>query len=160
MRITSQQLADSLRCVFEFILSRYPDVHTLEVTYEGSGDDGQVQDFTAYKLDKKSPWGIKSLSIDFDIETPPNLIYRSVYEDINKYRKQKSYTVAELLDSLCWDLAYSQNPGFEINEGGYGKVVIGFDSELPTGSDCSEKIIVKVEHSQRIIETEDSTFVF
>jgi hypothetical protein len=160
----SQAIANNLKNVFKYLVTQNPSLHSLHVTYEGSGDSGQIENVVFYKLDKNSYSGDSEIDIETNYSIDKSKLGCSEIEDKYEYftNDDGSCHIYRLLDCLAWDLAYDQNPGFEINEGGFGSVIIEFDTDLLSTSEEIEnrEIIVKVCHSDRIIETRDSTFTF
>lgn len=66
----------------------------------------------------------------------------------------RNVSADELLSDLGWDLAYGTNPGFEINEGGYGTITVAVSDLDPN------EISVTLSHSERYVQTIDTTLSF
>jgi hypothetical protein len=103
------------------------DVVRVEVDYDGEGDEGQIQDINAYKADDTtvdlSKTGLLSLGEDQDLRSYDNL--------------------RDFVDEFAWDVLSAHHDGFEVNDGGFGNVVI----DVSAG-------IARLEHQYRIMSTD------
>lgn len=157
--------ASGLRRVFIYLKTVDPRLDAIEVEYDGCGDSGQVETvhYAAIK-----PEDQQALAEAFDTiagQPLPKEIAGDKSFTPGRYvpgegwvttGEEVSFSAKLLIDELAWDLAYGRNPGFEINEGGYGTVRISEDT-----NDAGEPIIrVSLSHSERIIETNDYNYEF
>jgi hypothetical protein len=160
MTMSTSQVADNLRRLFLYLISIDPSITTLEVTYEGSGDSGQIESIDLMAgntilgkqcLDEVLPDGTVD---DHYLKHKHWQAGQGWVTDTGKPNK----TAGDMLDELAWDLAYSSNPGFEINEGGYGTVLIEY---VPSDDeDEDDTVTVSLEHNNRYVEVSTETFEF
>lgn len=89
-------------------------VRSVTITYDGSGDDGQVSDIEARTPDGDvvDLTALRGLSLDAygQLTTAPTL-YAS-------------------LESFAWDLIETHHEGFEINDGGFGTITMDVPSRV------------------------------
>lgn len=162
---TADKAANDLRKVFLWLKTRNPELDHIEISYDGCGDSGQVEDIQCWATNPAIPSAVERLELDgmneplpdefFDYEPQKHQPFS--YNPTTRgweHGELKNCAPEQLLDSLAWDLAYGKNPGFEINEGGYGTVRIGVSTDNPDG------ITVTLSHSERIIETNDYDYEF
>ena len=154
--------ATELRTLYLYLRSQYPDLRYIEVEYEGSGDSGQV-DSIFYGANKESehvaPFSYLKDKAEVDDAQPlPDAVAKGREHQPGEWQpgvgwvktgERSNITAEQLISQLAWDLAYGQNPGFEINEGGFGKVNIAADEDDPS------LVRVSLSHSERITETND-----
>lgn len=163
---TADKAANDLRKVFLWLKTRNSELDHIEISYDGCGDSGQVEDIECWVINPAIPSAVSKIELEgmgeplpdefFDGEPRKKPIYLS-YNPVTHDQVQVSSTNCtpeQLLDDLAWDLAYGKNPGFENNEGGYGTVRIGVSADNPDG------ITVTLSHSERIIETNDYDYEF
>lgn len=153
--------AESIRAIFLYLKQQCPDLAKIKIDYDGSGDDGQVESICFYdKSEDKEPFGIRPL-----LEQPlPTEVYSNVrshflrFDPVNRpvYGPSVNDTPEQALDTLAWDLAYGQNPGFEDDEGGFGDISVSLDED----SDDDSTVKVTLSHHKRIEATEDCEYTF
>lgn len=158
---TKNTASSQLKSVFLYLKSHEPSLCTIEIEYKGSGDSGQVEDISFRDADDKSI----EVSLMAD-PVPPSILEKQVHTwrwDAEAGRSVLSdghqITVEEALSDLGWDIAYGLHPGFEINEGGYGTVRIGFlDEDSESGTDRNpDDVSLQVSHHEIIETTENYT---
>ena len=122
-----------------------PNFRSLDIEYEGSGDNGEGCEITVYtdrpmKFDAEGKW------------------VRPTAEESEEFTRQHDAAnnilpsdLREWMDEICWSIAYHQHPGFEINEGGYGTITVEPADEDEEGSPLQ----LRISHTQRIEETEE-----
>jgi hypothetical protein len=157
---SQQQAVTALKAIFAFLHAKYPDLRVIEISYNGSGDSGQVEDITfnpTWRLAVEA-----KVEID-DEEMPDELCFGRTHQgghwDLERTewiadKPDANIKLMALLDDFAWDLAYGQNPGFEINEGGFGEIVISGDSDNP------EDIQIELAHHERVESTNDYDYSF
>lgn len=153
-----QDAAGFLRTLFFYLRSQHPELARIEVTYEGSGDSGQIEDVNYFQ----SPTDCVLIEID-DMAPLPDEVAQGKTFQAGQWEPERGFvkngnpvniSARQLIDEFAWDLAYSQNPGFEINEGGYGTISITSDE------DDRSTVHIRLSHSERIIETNDYEYDF
>jgi len=102
-------------------------IATVEAEYDGAGDEGQVEEITAHKADG-TPVDLEKIGL-FSIGEDQDLV---TYNNLN-----------EFADSFVCDVLEHHHNGYEINDGGFGKVVI----------DVAENK-VRLEHNARFTDSE------
>jgi hypothetical protein len=147
--------ATGLRTIFLYLRAEYPDLQYIEIEYDGGGDSGQI-DSIFYGGDKTSDY-VAPFSVDVSDNQPlPDEITQERTHQPGEWQpgvgwvdtgERTNVTAERLISDLGWDLAYGCHPGFEINEGGCGRIVIRADEDDPA------MVRVSVSHSERIIET-------
>ncbi len=100
------------------------NVTSVEITFDGSGDDGEVESITLEQSD-----GTLSAAADFKSD---NIMFvdRVWNAKHNQYIPQvQKMTLKEGLDQLAYDaLAYTHR-GWEINDGAYGTLDLSVDNK-------------------------------
>lgn len=153
LKAGADEAANGLRKVFIYLQSLNPDLTKVLIEYDGCGDSGQVenarflwaadhQEQPIVGADQPLPDEIACGKTKTPGHWVPGQGYVTTGEPVNA-------SATELIDELAWDLAYGQNPGFEINEGGYGTISIEVSPDDP------DRILVSLSHSERYIETTD-----
>lgn len=161
----ADEAPNGLRKVFLWLKTRNPDLDHIEITYDGGGDSGQVEDICCWSRNPEIPSVVDKVELDGMKEPLPDVYFDGEPEQHTEcslnnatreweWSQPRNASPENLLDKLAWDLAYGKNPGFEINEGGYGTVRIGVSQDNPDG------ITVTLSHSERIIETNDYDYEF
>lgn len=116
--------------VAEALEASVPHFRTLEIDYRGSGDNGESCDIyvsadaSSIQPTQMSSWG------------------HLIYTDEERERVSAIHTEADAissgllteeltdwLDETAWSIAYNQNPGFETNEGGWGRISVERDAD-------------------------------
>lgn len=162
---SADEAANDLRKVFLWLRTRNPDLDHIEITYNGWGDSGQVEDICCWARNPEIPSAVDKLELDGMSEPLPDAFFDGdprQHQDHSfnpvtrefEWGETKNCAPEQLLDQLAWDLAYGKNPGFEINEGGYGTVRVGVSDDNPDG------VTVTLSHSERIIKTNDYDYEF
>jgi hypothetical protein len=164
---SADEAANGLRKVFLWLKTRNSDLDHIEITYDGCGDSGQIEDICCWAVNPETeiPFSRKNLELDGMSEPLPDAFFDGAPQQHQAHSfnpvtrtfecgKTKNCNPEQLLDQLAWDLAYGKNPGFEINEGGCGTVRVGVSNDNPDG------VTVTLSHSERIIETNDYDYEF
>ncbi len=146
-----------LRTIFLYLRAQQPELQYIGVEYDGCGDSGQI-DSIFYGGDKPCD-GRAPFSVDVSDDQPlPDEVAQGRTHQAGEWQpgvgwvktsEPTNATAEQLISDLGWDLAYGRNPGFEINEGGYGNIVIRADEKDPS------LVRILLSHSERIIETND-----
>lgn len=114
-----------------------PELHELTIEYYGSGDSGEIVEIVPNRARQDN---------DYCRPSSDEVIQHELDRDLN-----------EALDEYGWSLAYNLNPGFEISDGvadgGHGIVRITYNK-------ATENWDVDVEHTQRIIESNEYSYSF
>lgn len=162
---SANEAASDLRKVFLWLKTRNPKLDRIEISYDGCGGSGQVEDIQCWATNPTAPSTLERVELDGMDEPLPDEFFNAKPRKQRKHqtitcnltiqsRESRNCTPEQLLDKLAWDLAYGENPGFEINEGGYGTVRIRVSTDNPDG------VTVTLSHSERIIETNDYDYEF
>lgn len=105
-RTRQQELAAAKPALLAALASR--DIAVVTISYDGSGDDGQIQAIEAFKADN----------------TPVALI-ADIPIVIGQGEGSSSFnTLHECLDDFAWACLNAYHQGFEDNDGGYGEITI------------------------------------
>ena len=117
-----------------------PNFRSLDVSYEGSGDDGEISDITVY-LDRPALY-------DADGNRRPYTHEENQVENAKSDAANECLTkeLRSWLDETCWAIAYDQHPGLEINEGSFGSLVVEPEDEDVEGS----KLVLRISHTERV----------
>lgn len=153
-----QQGVAQLRAIFAWLRDKYPELKRIEINYDGSGDSGQVESIH-FSKDPSTSWGA-GIEVHDSAVLPDEIncghTSRDGHWDFE--RREWIYTspgrnesIREALDRIGWDIAYGQNPGFEINEGGFGTVAVFL---------CEDEVMVELKHSERVEITNDYSYDF
>lgn len=126
---TSDPKADPLVIAKHALIARLKPlgIARVEIAYDGEGDSGQIEDISAY--DEKGKDRSKRLQ-------------QSVTTDDGK----RPSLLSEIVDDFAWTVLQHFHDGYENNDGGFGTITLDV---------AEEKVII--EHSDRIMETVDST---
>ena len=123
-----------------------PDFRSLEIEYEGAGDSGEACDISVF--------------IDNQFRTRnANGRYEPMTDDQREafdraYKEANSLLPKELmewLDETCWAIAYDLHPGFEIDAGGFGQIVVKSADE----DDPSAPLQLTINHTERVEQSYD-----
>lgn len=115
--------AERLKSLAEALKQSYPLLTQIEVDYSGGGDSGSID----------------SVSFHPGLDAMPGQAVTD-HDALDR-----------LIDGLAWDIAYGQNPGFEINEGGQGTVTCAVvDGEWT----------VSLHHEENFIQTNEYKYTF
>jgi hypothetical protein len=79
-------------------------IATVEITYDGEGDSGQIQDIVAVDI------GNARVPLDRQVTTALS--------------DGKEPTLSEAIDDFAWTVLQEYHGGFENNDGGYGTIAI------------------------------------
>ena len=123
------------------------DYEQIVVTFDGSGDSGQIEDMDFQFYDELAiPKHPATLSIGvFDVQEG-FAHHEGKWEPIIK---QKELTLADALEIVTYDILNANMPGWEINEGTSGTVTYDID----TGA-------IRCEFNERIVNIVEGTFDF
>lgn len=153
-----------LRAIFAWLRIKHPELKRIEIGYDGAGDGGQVESIY-FSKDPSTRWG-KKLEVD-DSEVLPDEIncghtsrdgrWDPVKREWIHTSPGRNESISEALDRIGWDIAYGQNPGFEINEGGFGTVAVFLDEGL---DESDVEVKVELQHSERVEVTNDYSYDF
>lgn len=158
--------ASSLKSILEWLYKEH-DVDAFTIEYEGSGDSGAIDAISLYnnydpdKLCGGDPKTVNRLdSIKIPLDVYAYIPTRWSPEDKRMVECDPiQVTVNDALSDLGWDLAYGKNPGFEINEGGYGTVtaVIRHNTspQLPPRT-----VEITLDHNERVTEIASYSYEF
>lgn len=164
VRNRKEEAVATLRKLFIYLHSLDSTLAEIVVSYEGSGDSGHVESAEFFDSSNRP---IAEAALRLNEPVPVELIDETargeVWDPVDRRLvkvESVNQTPAELLDDLSWDVAYGQHPGFEINEGGYGKVRILFnETNVDVADDESPlteaDVIVRLEHYEVIETTND-----
>lgn len=156
LKSKASSAAARLRAIFLHLAKDNPALATIEIGYDGEGDSGQVDSIGYYD-------GERNLISVEDDQPLPDAIADGQQRTPGRWVPGEGFVASgaprnvsadELLSDLGWDLAYGTNPGFEINEGGYGTITIAASDEHP------DQISVTLAHSERYVQTTDTEFNF
>lgn len=84
------------------------DVAVVEIYYNGSGDDGQIDTITARRSDNST----------IPLQSGPSISH-VVAGETETYQSIRDY-----LDSFAWDVIETEHEGFEIDDGGCGTLTV------------------------------------
>ena len=157
-----------LRAIFVYLRSKYPDLKRIEISYDGSGDSGQVESIHFSSNVEPNHWHEGSVDVDTsevlsDELTCGRTARKGHFDmDLREWvhdEALRSVNIEEALDRIGWDIAYGENPGFEINEGGYGTVSVFIDPVAdPDNISVPADIKVELSHSERYEATNDYSY--
>ena len=82
-------------------------ITTVNVTFDGEGDSGQIQDITAYR--DEHPYGLPNVSIEV----------QQVNWGTDKL-DGSPMALREAIDHLCYDFLGQEHEGWENNDGAFG----------------------------------------
>lgn len=140
--------AHGLRKIFLHLKQHCPQLQRIEITYDGCGDSGQVETILFWD-------GANVFDPPQDLMNDP--LPTTVVEQSLPYSPELNISAEQALDQYAWDIAYGQNPGFEINEGGYGTITI--ETELDADLTL-EDIKVHLEHCERVEHVDEYNYEF
>lgn len=156
LKLRSTEAADGLRKIFIYLTALQPQLCRIEISYDGCGDQGQVEDISFYDSDGKR-CNVEShspLPDDICNGRKSNAGHWVTDQGWTADPNPVNVTADTLLSDFGWNLAYGQNPGFEINEGGCGTISI-FNPDKEPGQVC-----VSLCHSERYMQTTDFEYYF
>lgn len=81
----------------------------IDVSYSGDGDEGQIQDITAWRAAQG-----QALALAVDITAGAPLVFEGTCHA----------NLHTLIDDFAWDVLAVHHNGFEINDGGEGTISI------------------------------------
>jgi hypothetical protein len=104
--MTNFDFASTKRVLLKALAARR--IATVEITYDGEGDSGQIQDTAAFDA------GNARVPLD-----------RPVTMALLKGKEPTRYqTLSEAIDDFVWTVLQEYHGGFENNDGGFGIIVI------------------------------------
>lgn len=154
LKSQASDAAVKLGKIFSYLAELNPALATIEISYDGAGDSGQVDCIGYYDSDRnlitvEDDHPLPDAIADGKQQTPGRWVPG---EGFVASGTPRNLSADELLSDLGWDLAYGANPGFEINEGGYGTITVAVSDLDPN------EISVILSHSERYVQTIDTTF--
>lgn len=162
----ADKAAASLKCILDWLYKEH-DVDAFTIEYDGSGDSGAIECvclFRNYDPDKILGGDAKTVDHLDDIEIPLDVYAYtprrwSPEEERMVDLDPTQTTVNDALSDLGWDLAYGKNPGFEINDGGYGTVTAvircNTSPQLPPRT-----VEITLDHNERVTEVASYSYQF
>lgn len=135
-------IADMNKASFKALCEEH-NISYVKVYFDGCGDSGQIESYTYYRED----------ATEVDI---PNDVKVKVFDRSSRYVdgawvdsvKENELSVDHLVDSIAYHILEAFHPGWEINEGSFGDVIINKDG---TG---------RIGYNERIESTEYSEDTF
>lgn len=137
-----------LRKIFLHLKTACPQLQRIEIEYEGSGDSGQVDSIT---------YGDGTNYFDLPDSLARQPLPTSVVELTLPWKPDANVSADHALAEYGWDVAYGQNPGFEINEGGSGVVTVDIEPDAELSMD---NIKVYLEHRERVEHVNEYSYDF
>jgi len=100
------------------------DIDKIEVTFDGAGDEGQIDDPVFIRKGKAV-----ELHPDILNEVRPDLVevrYRSYGQNLPPEGEEVTAccNLQDAISSLCAEMLERRHPGWEINDGSYGCILI------------------------------------
>ena len=120
-----------------------PTFSSLFIEYAGSGDSGEACDINVY-VDRLYTKDTEGNFIPWTDEE--NKAFHQQHEAANNILPSQ---LTEWLDETAWGIAYSAHPGFEIDAGGFGQIVVAPADENEEGSPLQ----LTISHTDRVEET-------
>lgn len=111
-------------------------VTTVSVEFDGSGDDGQIEDIA-----------VESNGTPMSLPETTVTLTRARYE--GEGLTTKSLSVTEAVEALCYDFLEQEHAGWEIDDGSYGT----FEVDVA-------KRTIRLKLSQRFTDTIDYSHTF
>jgi hypothetical protein len=149
--------AAGLRTLFLYLRTQNPELQYIQIEYDGSGDSGNIE--SIFYGGNKTSDCVVPFSVEISDDQPlPDEVTQGRTHQPGEWQPGVGWVTTgdlvnisakRLLSDLGWDLAYGRNPGFEINEGGYGMIVITADGVDPS------VVRIALSHSERIIEVSE-----
>jgi hypothetical protein len=120
------------------------NIHRFETTFDGSGDDGQVDDILAFNKDGEDV-EISDIMLNGD-----RVVSCWSKEEGHHYStaRNESIFLEDMIEELIYTKLYDLHGGWEINEGSYGSVTL-----YPDGTG-------KIDYNERIIEVRNEETLF
>jgi hypothetical protein len=155
---TDISASELLKAIARYLQGLEPNLLTITITYSGGGDSGQTDSMSygIFEPNMMETTG-QSESIDKALSDPIPEELWDLYislrlSGITPSPSTLALTSLEsLIDDLAWDVAYGLHPGFEVNEGGQGSVILRYSNNKWTGI---------VDHETNYISTECVTRSF
>ena len=126
-----------------------PNFRTLEINYRGSGDSGEACDIavsadaSSVKPTQLSSWGQLIYTDEERVR------FSAIHAEADAVSAEcLTEELTDWMDETCWSIAYATNPGFEINEGGWGLI------SVERNADGEMKI--SLDHTQMTATDEDT----
>jgi hypothetical protein len=140
----TDHMRDTLDIIFDILGG--VGVESFVVTFDGSGDDGQVEspsDFNPAKSEKKAAKIFGEVVEGARVSDAPRYL-RNGHEHIWK----SDPTLEDMVQTLCYEALESVSSGWEINEGSHG--IFLFDVK---------KRKMRLDFNERVIEDRNYEFV-
>jgi len=153
-----------LKGIFLYLRSKDERVHKITITYEGSGDSGDISDITVEPAECNTEI-LKELNQLLDEDMPAEFNYqRTVGQQYDSKAMcwkpvvaPDPSSISEALDAIAWDVAYGYHPGFEINEGGFGEIIIRQATEEELEDGIEHGVSIEINHNNNVITQDYST---
>jgi hypothetical protein len=154
-------MADNLheQALFELVwhLMREHKINTITVSFDGSGDSGEIHDISPDFMRTVLPAGA-----DANMHYANQLArWEAITVDLPKpehptemHRKTLHNLVHELSDDI---LSYSEAPDWVNNDGGYGELVWSLNGDE---NGTTTNPVIEVSYNIRIVETVGSSFTY
>ena len=109
-------------------------IKTVNVEYEGSGDDGQIDDVTF----------VHKTNVDHMKDSITVIKESSKFEDGQWHQRESEEEVdlEEAVRDLCYEILSSEHPGWEINDGSRGEFTFNVEEDT-----------IKLEHTDYYTES-------
>lgn len=127
------------------LASAVPAFRSLDIEYEGMGDSGEACVITIYTDRPRM----------FDAE---GNFRRPTHEENEAFNQQQDAAnnilpsdLKEWMDETAWMIAYNRHPGFEIDAGGFGQIVVARADE----DDASSPLKLTIRHTERVEQSYD-----
>lgn len=135
-------IADMNKASFKALCEKH-NIAYAKVYFDGCGDSGQIESYTYYQED--------DTEIDIPNGVKAKVLERKCYYKDGAWEdsvEENEYSVVHLVDAIAYNVLEALHPGWEINEGSFGDVIINKDG---TG---------RIEYNERIESTEYSEDTF
>ena len=122
-----------------------PAFRSLDIEYEGCGDSGESCVITVY-TDRQRKVDAEGKFIPWTNEENEAWLKESYAANqiLPTYLK-------EWMDETAWMIAYNKHPGFEIDAGGFGQIVVARADE----DDASSPLQLTISHTERVEQSYD-----
>jgi hypothetical protein len=108
------------------------NIKSVELEFDGSGDDGQINDITTESIKKGDTADLKNIQVTL-IEVPNGWDTFGSEPPKEKSNKAFKKTAEEYFEDLVFEKLSEKFSGWEINEGSYGK----FTFDVTSGMEVS-----------------------
>jgi len=122
-----------------------PTFRSLDVEYQGSGDSGEACDISVFLHRPQR----------FDADGKPRWATHDENQEDNREADAAAALLPselkEWLDETCWAIAYDRHPGFEIDAGGFGQIVVARADD----DDLTSPLQLTINHTERVEQSYD-----